>query len=222
MPPVATILNASLKTSFKNKVVIFTCWKALNQYYTCNMTEHSDFELIKLIREKDDKQAFQLLYVKYWSKLYKVALIKVHDEDQVNDIIQDLFVTIWTKRKDLNINNRVDLYLFRALQNRINNFYKKQYLTVEKIAEFSKNKAEKTEAEGENNCVYKELELIIKNEVESMPEKMKEVFLLSRDEQLSSKKISELLSLSDQTVRNQISKAIKRIKITLEKFNIIK
>ena len=184
------------------------------------MITDSDYELIKLIREKDDKQAFQLLYDKYWDKLYRVALIKVHDEDEINDIVQDLFVTIWIKRKELNINNNVDLYLYRALKNRIANYYKKKYLTEEKTKELSKNHPDKTNADAENICSHKEVELIINLELEAMPEKMKQVFLLSRDEQLSSKKISEMLSLSDQTVRNQISKAIKRIKTALEKYRV--
>lgn len=184
------------------------------------MTEHSDYELIKLMREKDDKQAFQLLYNKYWDELYKTALTKVHDEDEVSDIVQELFVTIWVKRKELNINNNVDLYLFRALKNRITNYYKKKYLVEGKINEISKCTPDKTDSDAESTCSYKELELIINKEVERMPDKMKQVFLLSRDEQLSSKKISDILSLSDQTVRNQISKAIKRIKITLEKYRV--
>ncbi len=182
------------------------------------MMNDSDYELIKLMREKDDKQAFQLLYNKYWDKLYSIALVKVHDEDEVNDIVQDLFVTIWTKRKELNINTHVDLYLYRALKNRITNYYKKKYLTEEKINELSINTSGKTDADAEGICSYKELELIINKELEGMPDKMKQVFLLSRDEQFSSKKISEMLSISDQTVRNQISKAIKRIKIRLGKY----
>jgi RNA polymerase sigma-70 factor, ECF subfamily len=182
------------------------------------MEDYSDYELIKLIREKDDKQAFQLLYDKYWDKLFAAAIIKIHDEEEVNDIVQNLFVTIWIKRKELNINNNVDAYLFRALKNRIINFYKKKYLTADKLDQFSKNSAAKTDSDAENRCTYKEVESIIAREVDSMPDKMKQVFILSRDEQLSSKRISEILSLSDQTVRNQISKAIKRIKITLEKY----
>jgi RNA polymerase sigma-70 factor (ECF subfamily) len=184
------------------------------------MMNDSDYELIKLMREKDDKQAFQLLYNKYWEKLYSIALLKVLDEDEASDIVQDLFVTIWIKRKELNINNNVDLYLFRSLKNRITNFYKRKYLTEEKINEFSINNPDKTNSDAESICSYKEVELIINKELENMPEKMKQVFLLSRDEQLSSKKISEMLSISDQTVRNQISKAIKRIKATLEKYRV--
>ena len=185
------------------------------------MNDYSDYELIKLIREKDDKQAFQLLYDKYWDKLFKTALIKVQDEDQVSDIIQDLFVTIWVRRQELNINDNVDLYLFRSLKNRIINFYKKKYLTENNINEFAKSIPNKTYSDVEILFSYKEVELVIAKEMERLPNKMKQIFLLSRDEQLSSKKISEMLSISDQTVRNQISKAIKRIKISIEKYNIL-
>jgi len=184
------------------------------------MMNESDYELIKLMRERDDKPAFQLLYNKYWDKLYSIALAKVHDEDEVSDIVQDLFVTIWVKRKELNINGNVDLYLYRSLKNRITNYYKKKYLIEEKVNELSINASERSDWDAENICSYKEVELIINNELDRMPDKMKQVFLLSRDEQLSSKKISEMLLLSDQTVRNQISKAIKRIKITLEKYRV--
>jgi RNA polymerase sigma-70 factor (family 1) len=184
------------------------------------MNGYSDYELVKLIREKDDKQAFQLLYDKYWDQLFAAAILKIHDEEEVNDIVQNLFVTVWIKRKELNINDNVDAYLFRALKNRIINFFKKKYLTADKLDQFSKNSAVKADSVAESMFTYKEVELIISKEVESMPDKMRQVFLLSRDEQMSSKRISEILSLSDQTVRNQISKAIKRIKITLEKYRL--
>ena len=183
------------------------------------MKDYSDFELIKLIRDKDDKHAFELLYNKYWDKLFKTALSKVYDEDEVSDIVQDLFITIWVRRQELNIHNNVDLYLFRSLKNRIINFYKKKYLTDDNVNEFAKNTPNKTDSDAEIICSYKEVELVIKNEMDRLPGKMKQIFLLSRDEQLSSKKISEMLSISDQTVRNQISKAIKRIKISIEKYN---
>ncbi|MBC7508275.1 MAG: HTH domain-containing protein, partial [Ferruginibacter sp.] len=111
--------------------------------------------------------------------------------------------------------------LYRALKNRITNHYKKKYLTEEKVNEYAGKNAGKTDVDAEGLYSYKEIVFIINKELESMPDKMKQVFLLSRDEQLSSKKISELLSISDQTVRNQISKAIKRIKITLQKFKVI-
>ncbi len=185
------------------------------------MTDFSDYELIKLIREQDDKQAFQLLYNRYWSKLFNLALLKIHNQDEVSDIIQNLFVAIWIKRKELNINNNVDLYLYRSLKNRIINFYKRKYLTDDKIDQLSKTMSGKTESEAENICAYKEIELVINREIASMPNKMKQVYLLSREERLSSKNIADMLSLSDQTVRNQISKAIKRIKLTLEKYNVV-
>ncbi len=172
------------------------------------------------MRRKDDKQAFQVLYDKYWDQLYRIALLKIHHEQEASDIVQDLFVTIWVKRKELNINENVDLYLYRSLKNRIINHYKKKIITEKRVNEHYRNTSGQTAADAEGLCSYKELELIIHKELEDMPGKMKQVFLLSRYEQLSSKKISEMLSLSDQTVRNQISKAIKRIKITLEKRRI--
>ena len=184
------------------------------------MIDHSDYELIKFTREKDDKQAFQLLYNRYWDKLYSIALMKVYSEEEASDIVQDLFVTIWIRRKELNINIHVDLYLYRALKNRITNYYKKKHLKEEKITELFLNTSGKTESEAEGLCSYKEVELIINKVLESMPDKMRQVFLLSRNDQYSSKKISELLSISDQTVRNQISKAMKRLKIKLEKYRV--
>lgn len=184
------------------------------------MMDHSDYDLIKLIREKDDKHAFQLLYNKYWDILFKTALLKVHDEDQVSDIVQELFVTIWLKRRELNINSNVDLYLYRSLKNRIINFYKKKYLTDDKLNQYAKDTPNKTDSDAESICTYKEVELVIKKEMERLPVKMKQIFLLSREDQLSSKKISEMLSISDQTVRNQISKAIRRIKEGIEKYNV--
>ena len=136
------------------------------------MKNDSDYELIKLVRNNDDKQSFQLLYNKYWGGLYKIALSKVGNEDDATDLVQDLFVTVWVKRKELNINENVDLYLFRALKNRIINFYRKKYLVEEKISLHTKNSVGFNDNTPDNIYLFKEVQTFINLEIEKLPEKM--------------------------------------------------
>jgi len=81
----------------------------LNQFQ-----DHSDEELLSLIR-KDDEQAFTHLFNRYAGKIASLAFSKVHSEEITQEIIQDVFISIWEKRHDLSI-NAFSNYIFIAVK----------------------------------------------------------------------------------------------------------
>lgn len=179
------------------------------------MPERTDYDLLTLLRENDVK-AFKEIYDKYWHKLFVIAVQKLPSKEDAGDLVQDLFLQIWKKRNDLNISGSLDAYLFISLKNRIFSFYKKTQTEKRTHLTIVDKTSSVSNADPETLLVAKELQGVVEIEILSMPEKMRNVFELSRNKNLCSQTIANHLSLSDQTVRNQISSALKRIKHRLQ------
>lgn len=180
--------------------------------HTVNILKNSDLELIEAINAADPN-AFNILFRKYWEKIYLLALRKLPSEEDASDITQDVFYVIWKNRGYWHVKSNVNAYLTSMLRHKIYDFYaRRDRLPIfipldqeEEYWDYSFQESEKTDYTAEN--------LLIKKEIEAMPIKMREIFLLSRFENLSAQQISDKLGISVQTVRNQISSALKRIKL---------
>jgi RNA polymerase sigma-70 factor (ECF subfamily) len=173
-------------------------------------TECSDEQLFELM-QADNSDAFEVLYNRLFYPLMNHAAHKVSNLQEAQDIVQDLFVTIWKKRRQIIIQGKVVNFLFVSLRNSIINFY---------IKNRKKDQREELfhyfngffEATTERTIHKNELEKIIQNEIDALPEKMREIYLLSRNKSLSHKQIAELLELSEHTVKKQVSNALRILK----------
>jgi RNA polymerase sigma-70 factor (family 1) len=181
----------------------------------------SDYDLFSKLRTENSLQAFDLLFERYWHKLYRVAYAGLKDEQDAQDCVQELFVTIWTKKLEPIENLSVQAYLSRAVKNRVyNQLYARRirdrhhHLYVRELNSGQINYTGRLEEE--------ELTCIIQAVITHMPEQMRKVYLLSRDENLSGIEIAARLRLSHQTVRNQISNALKRIRERIDDYQSIK
>ncbi len=161
---------------------------------------------ILILFEKEPAKALELIYDKYIDFLSKEVYFIVRNENETEDIIQNLFLDLWSKQKLLkNINTSLKYYLKRAVINRAINVIKKEKRVeiVEMEDVFDKR------VESSDNLEIEELNLNIKNAIDLLPEKCRVVFILSRYEEMSYKEISKELDISVKTVENQISKALK-------------
>ena len=179
-----------------------------------SLGDQSDIELLTRLCRHDDCGAFRILYDRYWEKLYLLAYRKVQSETDALDIIQNIFVKFWEKRHEVQISKSLDGYLFIALKNSILNYYKHRIIRKKHTVRFCSQNAMQEETI-HNNIYYKELHISINREIGQLPEKMREVFDLSRNHHLSAREIAQKLSISEQTVRNQISDALHRIRIRI-------
>ncbi len=164
---------------------------------------------------KGDADAFSEIYNRYRGVLYLHALRMLKNEDEAKDIVQDLFTVLWVKRNDIEVTGTISGYLYSAVKNRIldhiaRNQTRKKYISS--LAGFI--------SEGEfvtdNQIREKELTTLIEKEVELLPEKMKQIFKLSRLNNLSHKDIALELKLSDKTVKKQVSNALIILKKKLD------
>ncbi|ALL04799.1 hypothetical protein AQ505_04455 [Pedobacter sp. PACM 27299] len=170
------------------------------------------------MKQQEKKQYITNLYNKFWKELYIIAFRRLKDEAQVEDILQDLFLSLLESDYELENENSVRSLLHTRLKSRIIDFFRKELLKLN----FKNQEASKVETNSnssDDHLMSRELESVVMQEIKALPEKMKEIFLLSRHEMLSNDEIAGRLNISNKTVRNQLSTAIKRIRLTVNRYN---
>lgn len=181
----------------------------------------SDIEITDLIKS-GDQMAFTEIYNRFKGVLYIYACKITKDEDIAEDLIQELFVSIWDRRQIINFNTSVASYLYSAVRYRFFDLVDKQKVRADYITALQ-TFLDQGDHSTDNYIFEKELSLIIEKEISNLPSKMREVFLLSRKENLSNKDIAQRLNISEKTVKNQISTSLKilRVKLGLVSFLLL-
>jgi RNA polymerase sigma-70 factor (family 1) len=174
----------------------------------------TDITLWELAREGNAK-AFEELYDRYWHELYTTVYWRVCDEDIAKDIVQDIFITIWHKRDAIHIESSLQGYLKVAAKHKVLNYFKSEGIRVKHQSNAATLQADVTDTTTEI-LAAKELSVIYQKEIDLLPLKMREVFLLSREDNMSIEQIATNLALSPQTVKNQLTSALKKIRLRLE------
>ncbi len=172
--------------------------------------ECSDEQLFKLIK-LNDAYAYKILYDRLFYVLFSHASHKLACREDEQDLTQDLFMNLWNKRAQIIIEEKVTNFLFVSLKNSIINYYIKTKKQNERHELYHYFKAH-FEATTDRTIHKNELEKIIQNEIESLPLKMKQIYLLSRHQELSHKEIADLMSISELTVKKQVANALKILK----------
>lgn len=174
----------------------------------------SDLELAALIADGDD-QAFAEIYRRYNGVLFLHAYRMLGDQEEAKDILQELFTSLWFNRKELRLHTSLSAYLYKALRNRVLDAIahkKVEQKYIDSLAAF----IEKGEWLTDQQVREKELTVLIEREVSLLPPKMREVFEMSRNTDLSYKEIAEELHISDKTVKKQVSNALHILREKLD------
>lgn len=179
-----------------------------------NVVQDTDKLLLTALK-KGDELAFSVLYDRYWAELYTMCYRRTGDEDAAKDIVQNIFVNLWTSRKEILIENTLAPYLNRAVRNRTISFYKKNMASMSRDAQFQH---EQVQYAPDSSLDAKELEAVINDEIASMSDTMRKAFVLSRQENKSIREIATELSLSEQTIKNNISQALDRLRKKTQSF----
>jgi RNA polymerase sigma-70 factor, ECF subfamily len=156
----------------------------------------------------DDHQRFKELFELHYRPLTVFALDYVGDLETARDIVQNVFVKLWEIRQTLLINKCAKAYLYQCVKNSCLNYSKSRFrrtvLTIELPVQI-------LEDDALNRIIAVEsLELIYKA-IENLPEKCREIFKLSRIKQLKHSEIAQKLNITEKTIENQISIAIKKL-----------
>lgn len=173
-------------------------------------SQKSDMELVRAIRE-GSVVAFHELYTRYSKIVYRHILARVNSSFDADDIFQEFFVKLWEKRSSLEVTTSVQGYLMVSLRNHILNTIKLDQIR-EKHHELSWGTKDEADDYTWVKIVAEDLNDKIKQVVESFPPRLKCVYVLSREQNLSVKEIAEKLSVSEQTVKNQLTDILRRLR----------
>jgi RNA polymerase sigma-70 factor (family 1) len=173
-----------------------------------------DDELVKLL-QNDDRHAFEIIYNRYVTKLYLSAYSILQDEDLCKDLVQEVLVQLWIRRGESNIIT-LQSYLFTAVRYKVLKAIKlnarKTIIEegeLERIAGFTPDKDKLTEDD---------ISRLLDQGIAELPEKCREIFILSRKEYLSNKEIADRLGIATKTVENQMTIALRRLRVVLKHF----
>lgn len=155
--------------------------------------------------QKGDKKAFVELIDTYNQRLYGYALSLTNDHTEAQDILQNVFLKTWEKRKKLGIHSSVQNYLFKSVYNEFINQYKKKRSTM--ILEQKYFQALEKAISIQNEESMDKIMTKISEEIQQLPPKCQQIFILSKKEGLTNIEISEYLNVSKKTVEAQITKA---------------
>ena len=178
---------------------------------------HNDLELVELMRH-GHRQAFNEIYDRYWLKVFMSAVKRIHSKDDAKDLIQDLFFTLWIKRDSLVITTSLSSYLYTAIKYKVINHIESNIVKANYLNSLDKARVDYDNSFDES-IVTRDLERFLDLGINNLSPKVKEVFELSRKENLPIHEIAERLHISDQTVKNQISKALKVLRIHLSEIS---
>lgn len=174
----------------------------------------SDPNLLTLLKQ-GDMLAFEELYERYWSKLYSAAYKRLSNREAAEEIVQDIFTSLWLKRTVLVINSSFENYLYTSVK----------YMVFASFQKESNRRAYESYAihiktDIDNSTVEEldgnELKRNVSTEVAKLPEKCRKVYELSRKEHRSNKEIAFSLGISEKTVENHLTRALRTLRINLK------
>jgi RNA polymerase sigma-70 factor (ECF subfamily) len=173
-----------------------------------------EHNLAESIREGNDA-AFEKMFFEYYASLCRFSKGYVGTADAARDVVQEVFIKIWSNRVNFYIHTSVKSYLFQAVRNSSLNAIqkKKRYQSFEE--EYLREIETKKVPEPNNSS--EELTQKIWQIADEMPEKRKVVFTLYREHGLSYKEIADILEIKRKTVENHMGRALNFIRERLEK-----
>jgi len=182
------------------------------------MTEINDYqpfsdEHLFLLVQQDDKKAFEVLYNRYWAFLLNAAYKPLQARDKAEDLVQDIFISLYQRRKSITLVVSLRAYLCKALKFKLLNELRSQMVRDAYSAFTITRTVERTDFD--IAAESKELEQVLHQSVEQLPEKCKTAFLLSRQGDFNYNAISEKMDISVSTVEKHISKALSTIRLNL-------
>jgi RNA polymerase sigma-70 factor (ECF subfamily) len=175
---------------------------------------YDDKLLLDLLSESDEL-AFTEIYNRFWNKLFAIAYNRLKEIEVAEDIVHDVFASLWANREKSEIQS-LDNYLATAAKYMVLGKIKKK--EQERIYNNNAQQTPVFELTVETSLHCKRILEILKTETEKLPEKCRLIFNYSRNEGMAVKQIAKELRLSPKTVENQLNKALKQLKLAAKTF----
>ncbi|HET8829157.1 MAG TPA: RNA polymerase sigma-70 factor [Pelobium sp.] len=181
-----------------------------------NLANHTESELIALWKKGDDA-GFTEIYKRYSIKLISLAINKTQNRDDAEELVQNSFLKFYQHKDAVETNTSLFAFLYVILKNQILNYHRRQLVHQKYeayVAKFHPQDDNHLQATIES----KDLERLIEKEIEKLPDKCRNAFLLSRRKNLSNKEIAAELNISENTVEQHMRKALGRLRVSLKDY----
>jgi len=172
-------------------------------------TDNTDDSLVTLLK-KGDKQAYEILFEKYGTKLYYFALKYLKEKEDVKDLLNEVFLKLWENRQNLKTQSSVQSYLFTIAYNNIRQRFLRKIREEKYVRIFAEEYLFATSKDDEQ-LDYQLFVDKINRIIDLLPPRRREIFNLSYKQELKNKQIAELLGLSDHHIKKQLVIARKFI-----------
>lgn len=175
-----------------------------------------DFELINRMR-KDDQYAFSVLFIRYYSDLLLYCGTFIANRNECEDIIQSIFLELWEKRKELNINTSLKSFLLRAVRHDCYDAIKHHKIVENHLLSALEYSAVEN-WDVDDYVTYSELESQINTLLEQYDKKSVDIFRMSRFQYIKYDDIAEEMNVSKRTIEVRIGNVLKYLKNNLKEF----
>jgi RNA polymerase sigma-70 factor (ECF subfamily) len=172
--------------------------------------EQEELEILQKIAN-NDRKVFEKVFKSHYTELCRFAMRYVREEIASEEIVQEVFINIWERRAELNINSSIKAYLFTAVRNRSFNYIKLQLpkehqkTDVDALSELQIDN-------NENDLRLEELKAYVNEAIDLLPRKCKAIFILSRTAGMTYREIADEMDISVKTVENQVGVALKKLR----------
>jgi RNA polymerase sigma-70 factor (ECF subfamily) len=170
----------------------------------------------------NEEQAFELLFRRYYVRLCGFANKFLANSSESEEIVQEVFLSIWKKKDQLKFDDQIRPYLFKSVQNLCYNFLEHKkvvnsyYSVIELVYKNQSNDFNTYES-----VLYSEFQQRVEQGINSLPEQCRLIFNLSRQEGLKYAEIAERLGISVKTVETQMSRALSKLKVELKDYLVV-
>lgn len=167
------------------------------------------------------QENFEQIYKQYYPKMFAFAKNYIPANEDAENIVQDVFLSLWERKQEIVISYTLVTYLFTLVKNRCLNFLRHKLIEEEFNSLMKEELRFKLDALESMDYSYhseKELQEVIRRALDSLPERCREVFIKSRIEGLKYKEISDELGISVNTVENQMVTALKKLRVALKDY----
>jgi len=178
---------------------------------------YPDADLIALMI-RSDHNAFAEIYKRYWKRLFHIASLKLNNPEEAEEVVQNIFVSLWDRREQLNITTSLSAYLAISVKYRIIKVLDKHYNQQKYVKSMTTSILDDSTQQW---LEFLDLKDILEKTITELPEKCQLVFRMSRDKHMSQKEIAAELNISEKTVEAHLGKAIKTLRNKLNRFLIL-
>ncbi|MBO9153481.1 RNA polymerase sigma-70 factor [Chitinophaga sp. GCM10012297] len=172
-------------------------------------------EEILVLMQQGHENAFEELYNRYWKKLYNAIYSRTKSAEWAEGIVQDFFTSLWLKREKLQITGTFEAYAFTAVRYHLFHYIQKE-VTRKKYKDSLKSLPASHSNSTEEAVLLNDLNNRLSGAIARLPEKCRSVFELSRRQHKTNREIAEELGISEKTVENHLTRALRHLRLSLK------